>query len=198
MTERSRRQQSTGTRTRRTSITAYSTSRFRIPAHQKLNEKVRQRRKLQQREQSGNTTNRRESVPEAPAATQRFQQCQRDEEVRDLQGRKQEIRGYGKARNRRVEHSTERSRLRGPRRLQVHVHDGRGVDGEDCDECENHVRAETESSESNRCDATPRPNMTRKATEEQKSAELNHRLSIVKRSLEEQHRNTRRSTLGIF
>ena len=83
-------------------------------------------------------------APEAPAARQRFPQCERDEEDRDLQGRKQEIRGYRKARNLRLEHSTECSRLRGPRRVQVHVHDGRGVDGDGCDECVNHVRAETE------------------------------------------------------
>ena len=117
------------------------------------------------------TTKRRESLPEAPGARQRFPHCQRDDEDRDLQGRKQEIRGYRKARNRRLEHSTERSRLGGPRRAQVHVLDGRGVDGEDCDECQNHVSAETESRKLNRCEATPRQKMTRKATKEHKYAE---------------------------
>ena len=86
-------------------------------------------------------------APEAPAARQRFPQCERYEEDRDILGRKQEIRGYRKARNLRLKHSTERSRLRGPRRVQVHVHDARGVDGDGCDECEVHVRAETELSE---------------------------------------------------
>ena len=57
-------------------------------------------------------------------------------------------------RNRRLEHSTERSRLRDPRRVVVHVHDGRGVNGEDCDECQNHVQAETKSSESNQWKVT--------------------------------------------
>ena len=77
-----------------------------------------------------------------------------------------------KARNLRLEHSTARSTLRGPRRVQVHVHDGRGVDGDGYDECENHVCAETESSESHWCEVTPIQKMARKVTEEQKVAEL--------------------------
>ena len=52
-----------------------------------------------------------------------------------------------KAASKKSEHSTARSRLRGPRRVQVHVHGGRGVDGDAYDQCENHVGAETESSE---------------------------------------------------
>ena len=57
-----------------------------------------------------------QKVVEAKAAArQRFPQCERDEEDRDLQDRKQEIQLYGKARNLRLEHSTERSRSRGPR-----------------------------------------------------------------------------------
>ena len=72
--------------------------------------------------------------------------------------------------------------MRGPRRVQVHVHDGRGVDGDGYDECENHVRAETESSESHRCEVAPIQETARKATEEQKAAEL----QIVKKPLEVQ------------
>ena len=81
---------------------------------------------------------------------------------------------------------TARSILRGPRRVQVHVHDGRDVDGDGCDECENHVRAERESSESHRCEVTPIQKMARKATEEQKAAELKNKVQTVKESLEEQ------------
>ena len=54
----------------------------------------------------------------------------------------------------------------------MHVQYRRGVDGDGYDECENNVRAETESSESHRCEVTPIQNMARKATEEQKDAEL--------------------------
>ena len=54
----------------------------------------------------------------------------------------------------------------------MHVHDGRGVDGDGYDECEINVRAETESSESHQCEVTPIQKMARKATEEQKAAEL--------------------------
>ena len=111
-------------------------------------------------------------APEAPATRQRSPQCERDEEDRDLQDRKQEIRDYREARHRRLEHSTARSRFRGPRRVQAHVHDGRGVDGDGCEESENHIRAETDSSESNRCEVTSTQKMARNATEEQKAAEM--------------------------
>ena len=70
------------------------------------------------------------------------------------------------------------------------VHDGRGVDGEDCDECENHVRAETKSSESNQCEVIPIQKMTEKATEEQKSAKLKDKVQTVRKSLEEQQQQT--------
>ena len=72
--------------------------------------------------------------------------------------------------------------MKGPRRVQVHVHDERGVDGE----CENHVRAETKSSESNQCEVTPIQKVTRKPTEEQKSAELKNEVQTVKKLLEVQ------------
>ena len=104
----------------------------------------------------------RRDAPEAPAR-QRFPQCERYEEDRDPLGRKQEIRGHRKARNLRLKHSTERSRLRRPRRVQVHVHGGRGVDCDGCDECEIHVRAETELSESHRCEVAPIQKMARKS-----------------------------------
>ena len=113
-------------------------------------------------------------------------QCGRDEEDRDPQDRKPEIRGYRKARNLRLELSTARSRLRGPRRVQVHVRDGRGVDGDGYDECENHVSAETESSDSRRCEVTPIQKMARKATEELKAAELKYKVQTVKKSLKVQ------------
>ena len=40
----------------------------------------------------------------------------------------------------------------------------------DTTKCENHVSAETESSESRRCEVTPIQKMARKATEEQQAA----------------------------
>ena len=80
-------------------------------------------------------------------------------------------------------------RLRGPRRVQVHVHDGRGVDGDGYDECENHVRAETESSESRRCEVTPIQKMARKAAEEPNAAELKNKVQTVKKSLEVSERS---------
>ena len=64
--------------------------------------------------------------------------------------------------------------------------DGRDVDGDGYDECEHHVSAETESSESRRCEVTPIQKMARKATEEQKAAELKNEVQTVKKSLEEQ------------
>ena len=132
-------------RTRRTSITAYSTRRFTIQAHQKVNARARQRRKLQRRKQSSHTTKfrrlyRRESIPEAPAAKQRCSECERDEE----------------------DHRSTQSQTRN---TQQHARDC-----EDCDECENHVRAETESSESHRCEVSPIQKMARKATWNRKLA----------------------------
>ena len=98
-----------------------------------------------------------------------------------------------KRENLRLKQSTERSRLRGPRRVQVHVHDARGVDGEGCDEGEIHVRAETELSESHRCEVAPIQKMARKAAEELKSAELKNKVQTVEKSLQEQqHINNRR------
>ena len=45
----------------------------------------------------------------------------------------------------------------------------------DITKCENHVSAQTESSESHRCEVTPIQKMARKATEELKAAELKTR-----------------------
>ena len=48
------------------------------------------------------------------------------------------------------------------------------------------VSAETESRESHRCEITPIQKMARKATEEQKAAELKNKVQTVKKSPEEQ------------
>ena len=55
------------------------------------------------------------------------------------------------------------------------------MDRDGYDECDNHVSAETESSE-----ITPIQKMARKATEEQKAAELKNKVQTVKKSPEEQ------------
>ena len=52
--------------------------------------------------------------------------------------------------------------------------------------CENHVSAGTESIESHRCEVTPIKKIARKATEEQKAAELINKVRTVKKSLEVQ------------
>ena len=107
--------------------------------------------------------------PEAPAARQRFPLCERDEEDRDLQGRKQEIRGYRKERNLRLVHSTERSRLRVQRRIQK-------------------TTSAQRRSESHRGEVR-----WRGKTQELKSVELKNKVQTVEKSLEEQqHRNNRR------
>ena len=97
---------------------------------------MRQRQKLQRRKQLSNTTKfrrlwRRENIPEAsattiPLARQRARRC---------------------CRKRRFEHLTEGPRLGGLRRVQVHVHVGQSVDDDNCNECENHVRAKMKSRE---------------------------------------------------
>ena len=52
--------------------------------------------------------------------------------------------------------------------------------------CEDHVSAETESSESHRCEVIPPQKMARKAGEEHKAAELKNKVQTVKKSLEVQ------------
>ena len=53
--------------------------------------------------------------------------------------------------------------------------------------CEDHVSAETESSESHRCEVIPpQKKMARKAREEHKAAELKNKVQTVKKSLEVQ------------
>ena len=58
---------------------------------------------------------------------------------------------------------------------------------------DNHVRAQTKSSKSSRCEVTHVQKVARKATEEQKAAELKDKVQTVKKPLEEQqHRRNKR------
>ena len=98
MTERSRRQQSTET------TTEVATQKT-VEAYNEVQKVVKRilSQKHQKHQQQDND----------------FHNVSERDEDRDLQGRKQEIRSIRKAQNLKLEHSTERSSWRGPRRAFV-------------------------------------------------------------------------------
>ena len=62
------------------------------------------------------------------------------------------------------------------------LHDGRGVDGDGCDECQNHVHAERESSASHRCEVTPIQMMAMKDTVDPKENTLHSNVACVRKA----------------